>query len=76
MAYFENYPRFSVSIEISANEDDLLEYCDSGLIHTFSKLNASVHGVCSILSFHAVFVFQNCLLGCAETKGQTSIQEN
>ena len=51
------------------NTDDL-EYCDSGLIHTFLKPNASVHGVCSVLSFHAVFAFQNCLLGCAETKGQ------
>ena len=72
---FENYPRFSVSIETSANADTL-ENCNSGLIHTFSKANSSIHGVCSVLSFHAVFAFQNCLLGCAETKGQTCIQEN
>ena len=31
---------------------------------------------CSILSFHAVFAFQNCILLCAETKGQTNFQEN
>ena len=55
---------------------DNLENCNSGLIHTFSKPNASIHGVCSVLSFHAVFAFQNCLLGCAETKVQTCIQEN
>ena len=47
-----------------------LENCNLGLIHTFSKPNASIHGVCSVLSFHAVFAFKNCLLGCAETKGQ------
>ena len=50
---------------------DNLEHCNSGLINTFSKPNTSIHGVCSVLSFHAVFAFQNCLLGCAETKGQT-----
>ena len=57
------------------NADDL-EYCDSGLIHTFSKPNASIHGVCSVLSFHFIFALKNRLLGCAETKGQTYIQEN
>ena len=55
---------------------DNLEYCDSGLIPTFAKPNASLHGVCSVLSFHAVFALQNCLLGFAETKGQPWIQEN
>ena len=53
-----------------------LEYCDSGLMLTFSKPNASIHRVCSVLSFHAVFAFQNGLLEGAETKGQTCIQEN
>ena len=55
---------------------DNLENCNSGLIHSFIKLNTSIHGVCSVLSFHADFAFQNCLLGRAETKGQTCIQEN
>ena len=55
---------------------DTLENCNSRLIHTFSKPNESIHGVCLVLSFHAVFAFQNCLLGYAETKGQTCIQEN
>ena len=49
---------------------DNLECYDSGLIHSFSKPNASIDGVCSDLSFHAVFAFQNCLLGYAETKGK------
>ena len=48
---------------------DNLENSNSGLIHTFSKPNASIHGVCSVLSFHAVFAFQNFLLGFAEKKG-------
>ena len=47
-----------------------LENCNSGLIQTFSKPYASIYGVCSVVSFHAVFAFQNCLLGCAETMGQ------
>ena len=55
---------------------DNLEHCNSGLIHPFLKPIASIHGVCSVLSLHAVFAFQNCLIGCAETKGQTCIQEN
>ena len=50
---------------------DNLENCNSGLIHTFSKPKVPIHGVCSVLSFHADFAFKNCLLGCAETKGQT-----
>ena len=54
---------------------DNLEHCNSGLLHIFFKTNALIHGVCSVLSFHAVFAFQNCLLGCAQTKGQTCIQE-
>ena len=37
---------------------DNLENCNSGLIHIFSKPNASIHGVCSVLSFHAVFAFE------------------
>ena len=49
---------------------DNFENCNSGLIHTFLKPNASIHGVGSVLSFHAVFAFLNCLLGCAETKGK------
>ena len=55
---------------------DNLEHCNSRFIHTFSKPNASIHGVCSVLSFHDVFAIQNGLLGCAETKGQKCIQEN
>ena len=56
---------------------DNSEHCNSGLINTFFyKPNASIHGICSVLSFHAVFAFQNCLLVCAKNKGQTCIQEN
>ena len=54
---------------------DTLENFNSGLIHTFSKPNASIHGVSSVFSFHAIFAFQNCLLGCAETKGQTCFRK-
>ena len=49
---------------------DNLEYCDSEVIHTFSKPNATIHGVCSSLSFHAVFAYQYCLLWCAELRGK------
>ena len=55
---------------------DNLEHGNSGLINTFLKPNASMHGVCSVLSFYAIFAFQNCRLGCAKTKGQTCIQDN
>ena len=49
---------------------DNLEKCDPELIHSFSKPISPIHGVCSVLSLYAVFAVQNCLLGCAETKGR------
>ena len=42
----------------------------------FFKPKSFIHYICSVLSFYAVFAFQNCLLWCAETKRQTCIQEN
>ena len=41
-----------------------------------TKFIYMIHGVCSVLSFYDVFAFQNCPLWCAESKGQTCIQEN
>ena len=55
---------------------DSVRQCDSGMIHSFSKPNSIIHGVCSDLSFYAVFAFQKCRLWCVETKGQTCNQEN
>ena len=55
---------------------DNLEHCNSGLMHTFSQPNASIHGVCSVLTFHAVFAFQKCLLGCAELRGKHVFRKN
>ena len=54
---------------------DNLEHCNSGQINTFSKPYAPIHGVCLVPSFYAVFAFQNCLLICAKTKGQTCFRK-
>ena len=41
----------------------------------FFKKNKVIYS-CSVLSFYAVFAFQNGLLWCAKAKRQTCIQEN
>ena len=37
-------------------------------MHSFSKPNSFIHGVCSVLPFYAAFAFQNCLLWSADTE--------
>ena len=44
--------------------------------YTLFQNQSYILGVCSVLSLYAVFAFQNCVLLCAETKGQICIQEN
>ena len=45
------------------------------MIHPFSNPKAFIDRVCSVLSFYARFAFQNCLVSCAETKGQTCFRK-
>ena len=54
---------------------DNLRLCHPELMHSFSKPNSFIHGVCSVLSLNAVFAFQKSLLWSAETKGQICILE-
>ena len=55
MAYLGNYQTIYVSIETSAKYR-CIRLCDAELIHSFSKQNSFIHGVCSVLSYYAVFL--------------------
>ena len=72
MVYFGNYQRISVSIETSA-KCRLFTVMRLRAYTHFFKTKSFIHGVYSVLSLYADFGFQNYLLLCAETKGQTWI---